>query len=188
MIISGTRLVGGTYGTSPIVQTGLMQWYDAQSYTAGGLWPAKTGYDAQLVNAPAYTSSSPTYFNFNQSSLQFAFTNNIGDLTNWTIESWFRPQADLTADGNEGLKAILTTVYDDEMVKKAIKFIGLGLNSKMAKNFLIREFHTLGTGEWEKMSRYMNENNIWVRDQYYLSNLLHYSLSTSRGGNNTNNV
>ena len=54
--------------------------------------------------------------------------------------------------GAEGV----TTVYDDEMVKKAIKFIGLGLNSKMAKNFLIREFHTLGTGEWEKMSRYMN--------------------------------
>jgi hypothetical protein len=54
--------------------------------------------------------------------------------------------------GTEGI----TTVYDDEIVKKAIKFIGLGLNSKFAKNSLIRDFHTFGAGEWEKMSRYMN--------------------------------
>jgi len=50
----------------------------------------------------------------------------------------------------------LTTVYDYEMVKKTIKFIGLGLNNKFAKKFLIRDFHKLGTGEWENMSRYMN--------------------------------
>ena len=61
------------------------------------------------------SSSNPTYFNFNPGSLQFATSDNIGDLNSWTIESWFRPTADLSSDGNDGLKAILTTVYDDEL-------------------------------------------------------------------------
>lgn len=49
----------------------------------------------------------------------------------------------------------LTTVYDDETVKKAITFIGLGLNSKIVKKILTRDFHTFGAEKWEKMSRYM---------------------------------
>jgi hypothetical protein len=71
MIISGARLVGGTYRTLGLVTTGLSMWLDANdpaSYPgSGATWSdlSGNGADQTLVGSPAYTLGSPSYFTFN---------------------------------------------------------------------------------------------------------------------------
>ena len=71
MIISGARLLGGTYQTLGIVTTGLTMWLDANdpaSYPGSGTtWTdlSGNGADQTLVNSPAYTPGTPSYFSFN---------------------------------------------------------------------------------------------------------------------------
>lgn len=71
MIISGARLVGGTYGTLGTVTTGLTMWLDANdpaSYPgSGATWAdlSGNGADQTLVGSPAYTAGTPSYFSFN---------------------------------------------------------------------------------------------------------------------------
>lgn len=70
MIISGTRLVGGTYRTQGLVTAGLSMWLDAgdpASYPgSGATWSdlSGNGADQTLVGAPTYTAGSPSYFSF----------------------------------------------------------------------------------------------------------------------------
>lgn len=52
--------------------------------------------------------------------------------------------------GDEGV----ITVFDDDMFKKTLKFIGV--NNKFAQKFIKRDFHNLGSGEWNNMRKYMN--------------------------------
>ena len=70
MIISGARLQGGTYQTLGLVTTGLTMWLDANdpaSYPgSGATWfdLSGNGADQTLVNSPAYTPGTPSYFSF----------------------------------------------------------------------------------------------------------------------------
>ncbi len=70
MIISGTRLVGGTYRTLGLVTNGLTMWLDANngaSYPGTGTtWAdlSGNGADQTLVGAPTYTAGTPSYFSF----------------------------------------------------------------------------------------------------------------------------
>jgi hypothetical protein len=70
MIISGTRLVGGTYRTLALVTNGLSMWLDANdpaSYPGSGVtWSdlSGNGADQTLVGAPTYTAGAPSYFSF----------------------------------------------------------------------------------------------------------------------------
>ena len=70
MIISGTRLVGGTYRTLGTVTNGLSMWLDANnpaSYSGTGTtWYDLSGNSADqtLVNSPTFTAGSPSYFSF----------------------------------------------------------------------------------------------------------------------------
>ena len=68
------------------------------------------GYNATLVNGPAYTNTVPRYFTFNRSSTQYAQGPNVGNLNTWTIESWFRLTEPLS---NTLASAIVTTTYED---------------------------------------------------------------------------
>lgn len=68
-----------------------MLYLNATSYSGSGTtWPAINGSNATLVNTPTYTSASPTYFSFNAASLEKATIPNIGSISRWTIEAWFR--------------------------------------------------------------------------------------------------
>jgi len=70
MIISGTRLTGGRYQTLGTVTNGLTMWLDANnpaSYPgSGAIWSDLSGNDADqlLVNSPAFTGGTPSYFSF----------------------------------------------------------------------------------------------------------------------------
>ena len=48
----------------------------------------------------------------------------------------------------------ITTVFDDDVFKKALKFIGI--SNKFAYSFTKRDFHNFGSGEWKNMRKNMN--------------------------------
>lgn len=97
MIIQGARLVGGRYEGIEPVPEGLVLMLDAQDYPGSGTtWPAAVGANATLYNSPTYTATSPWYFSFDPNNAQWADAPDLGSLSNWTIEAWFRITADLT--------------------------------------------------------------------------------------------
>lgn len=71
---------------------------DAVDYTGSGTaWPAETGSNGTLVNAPSYTAPSPTYFSFNGTD-ELAYTPNLkasfSSSNSMTIEVWVRTASD----------------------------------------------------------------------------------------------
>ena len=107
---------GVRYDPIPVVVTaGLQLYLDAQSYVGmGDVWTSNLGSDATLEGSPlsTYTAASPTYFNFDPSGHQYGIApNSIGDLSRWTVEAWFRPQADLSLGISDALTAVVTTAY-----------------------------------------------------------------------------
>jgi len=52
--------------------------------------------------------------------------------------------------GEEGV----ITVFDDDVFKKTLKFIGI--RNKFAYSFIKRDFHKFGSGEWKNMRKNMN--------------------------------
>lgn len=104
---------GITINRSPtVITTGLVLNLDAQNYSGSGTtWPATVGPDATLYNGVTWTSSGPGYFTFVPSSLQFADTPNIGDLSSWTVECWFKTTSSFSG---YAYPALVTTVYQDQ--------------------------------------------------------------------------
>jgi hypothetical protein len=114
MIISGGKIQGTILQDQPgYITTSLVEYLDAQDYTgAGTTWPARVGNAATLYNAPAYTNTGAVYFEFVPSSLQYADAPTLGNLTNWTVECWFRPTESLLSYSDP---ALVTTIYDDAL-------------------------------------------------------------------------
>ena len=71
---------------------------DAFDYSgSGATWPAETGSDATLINAPAYTAVSPTYFTFNGTDEAATTANlkaNFASSNSQTLEIWVRTASD----------------------------------------------------------------------------------------------
>lgn len=48
-----------------------------------------------LFNTPAYTEGPPAYFSFDPASLEYGTAQNLGNLSRWTVEVWFRVTSSL---------------------------------------------------------------------------------------------
>ena len=109
---SGITIGAGIGINTGIVTTNLALALDASTYSGSGTtWPATVGPDATLYNGVTWTGTSPGYFTFVPSSLQFATAPNIGDLSNWTVECWFKVTSSFA--GYE-YPALVTTVYQEQ--------------------------------------------------------------------------
>jgi len=109
---SGITIGAGVSINYGIVTTNLALSLDAQTYPGSGTtWPATVGPDATLYNGVTWTDTGPGYFTFVPSSLQFATAPNIGDLSNWTVECWFKVTSNFA--GYE-YPALVTTVYQEQ--------------------------------------------------------------------------
>jgi hypothetical protein len=98
-----------TVGGSPAPS--LLLSLDAQDYSGSGTtWPANVGTNATLFNTPTYNAASPTYFNFDNTSQEYASTTNLPSQSVWTVETWFRVTSTLTV----GPSGIITAVVTDE--------------------------------------------------------------------------
>ena len=49
-----------------------------------------------LFNTPAYTEGPPAYFSFDPASLEYGSAQNLGNLSRWTVEVWFRVTSSLS--------------------------------------------------------------------------------------------
>ena len=149
---------------------------------SGTIWPdvSGNGYDATLYNSPIYNTD---YFNFSDTGTQYADLANLGDLSQWTFDVWFRVTTDLNT---KEATAVLTTVYDDVTNYGVINFclatdISSGqYNSKLAVGFY--------DGAWHQNVGFTPTLNTWynVVGTYdgstinqYINGILNDSLSYS---------
>lgn len=104
MIISGTRLTGGSYRTLGLVTNGLTMWLDANnpaSYSGSGTtWAdlSGNGADQTLVGAPTYTAGSPSFFSFDGFTQYSTGSTFVLPPNTYTKMVWF--QMTLGADNN----------------------------------------------------------------------------------------
>lgn len=114
-ILNSTR-IKGSVKVSPNLSfaSSLMVHLDAgvnASYPgSGSTWYDLSGNNrnATLFNTPTYNSGFGGYFNFLDSSLEYATIPNIGNISTWTVEAWFRLTTALTSK----VSSIVTNQFD----------------------------------------------------------------------------
>jgi len=107
MIIQGVTLQGVTVvdnsAPAPIL------YLDAMGYSGSGTtWTAEDGSNATLVNTPTYVAPAPTYFSFDATASEKATVPDLGDLSVWTIEAWFR----VTSSLSNSITAVVCNEYN----------------------------------------------------------------------------
>jgi hypothetical protein len=83
-------------GGPNVVENGLVFYLDAantKSYSGSGtVWGdlSLTNNNSTLTNSPTYSSDNRGYLNFSSSSSQYGTASSLGDLSNWTVETFVR--------------------------------------------------------------------------------------------------
>ena len=110
--ISGTILA--TSESITINGVTLLMSLVADDYSGSGTtWTDTSGssHPGTLVNSPTYQGTTiPKYFTFDRTNNQYVQGPDLGNLSTWTMEAWFRLSEDLSTTDST---AIITTTYDD---------------------------------------------------------------------------
>lgn len=145
---------GITLQGSAVVSPTLLLELDATDYSgSGSTWTAATGSNATLINTPTYTASSPTYFSFDKNSLEYATVPNLGNLSTWTIEAWFRVTGTISTQ--------VTTVAGAEYLGNYINY-SLAINPVAEGTGVLKAayYNNLSVG-WELTSGFIPTINTW---------------------------
>lgn len=154
MSIAQILLTTSAGGSAPSSATLVMSLVANDYFGSGTSWGDSSGYgnSGTLVNSPTFTNTSPRYFTFNRNSLQFVQGPAIGDVSTWTIESWFRISEPLS---NTEFTSIISTAYD-----------GTGVVNFTLSNYdsgngdaLVAGFFAGGT--WYTTGGFVPTVNIW---------------------------
>jgi hypothetical protein len=83
------------FGYDNVIDSGLLLHLDAGSTYSyigtGTTWEdLKNNNDSTLINTPTYNSNFGGYLSFDDTSLEYATAPDLGNLSNWTVEVWFR--------------------------------------------------------------------------------------------------
>ena len=177
---------------APVIDNSLKFWLDAGQNTSysgtGTTWTdiSSSGANATLFGAPTYSSTNyGGAFTFVPASSQYANTSaDLGNMSNWTVESWFRTSATLTNQ----VTSVVTNVYNG--VSSLNFSIGTN-NSPSSYNLVVGFFdgswhntvgftptintwyHVVGTYDGSKIIQYVNGSEN--------SNLSYIGTSTSGG-------
>ncbi len=159
-----TTTIGGAFGygrqqpqVTGIVTSGLRVNLDAgnsASYSgSGSTWSdlSGNGNNATLINTPTYSSSQSGYFSFLDTSTQYATISDIGSLSQWTVEAWFRPTASFTGK----VTAIVTNQFD----------LSTKLNYSLGTNTAPGSYNICAgyfNGAWRTTSGFAPTLNTWV--------------------------
>lgn len=125
---------------------------DATSYSgSGSTWPANTGSNASLIGVPGWTAS-PGYFSFDPLDVEYASVPNLGNLSTWSLVTWFRATASLTGQ--------VTTVAGNA-------FDGSNINFTLAINPLSEGTGVLKAGffdgSWQLTAGMVPTQNTWYQ-------------------------
>lgn len=134
-----------------VITTNLQLWLDAESYSGSGTtWTALQGSNATLLNTPTYSASSPTYFNFDPASSEYATVPNLGSLNRWTIEAWLRTTSSL----NSYVTAVVCNQFN---LASSLNF-SMGTNNAPSNYNLAVGFFD---GAWRNTTGFTPTTNTW---------------------------
>ena len=122
--------------------------------TSGSTWFDLSTYNlsATLFNTPTYLSNFNGILQFDDTSLEYSTVPNIGSLTNWTIEVWFRITTSLAGK----VTSILSNEFD--LVNK-LNF-SIGTNNAPANYNLAVGFFD---GSWHNTTGITPALNTWYQ-------------------------
>lgn len=169
--------IGGVAG--PLPPTLLLE-LDATDYSgSGSTWTAAVGSNATLNGVPGYTASSPTYFSFDPLDLEYATVPNLGNLSTWTIEAWFRVTGTLSTQ--------VTTVAGAEYSGSYINY-SLAINPIAEGTGVLKAaYYNNISGGWQLTSGFIPTINTWyyVVGTYDGATLKQYQNGTLQSSNAT---
>jgi hypothetical protein len=141
-----------------VISSGLQLNLDAGNSTSYG-GSGTTWYDltanarnATLYNTPTYSSSQGGYFSFADTSFEYAAVPNIGNLTQWTVESWARPTASLSGK----VTAVVCNEFD----------LGSKLNFSLGTNRAPTSYNLCAgyyNGAWRTTDGFTPSLNTWYQ-------------------------
>ena len=150
---------------------------NVSSYSgSGSVWYDLTdnNNDATLINSPTYSASFNGILQFDDVSLEYATIPNIGNLSAWTVEVWFRLTSALTGK----VTAIATNQFD--LVNKLNYSIGTN-NAPTTRNIASGFFNSSG---WHTTSGVIPQTGTWyqVVGTYDGSTIRQYVNGVASGG------
>ncbi len=154
-----TWLNNNGYWTSfPDLPSSLKVYLDSgnsSSYSgSGNIWYDLTvnNNDATLINSPTYSATFNGILQFDDASLEYATIPNIGSLTAWTVECWFRLTSSLVGK----VTSIVSNEFD--LVNKLNYSIGTNnqpTNANLASGYF--------NGAWRSNTGVVPETNVWYQ-------------------------
>lgn len=173
-------LMSNDYYTSyPPYTASLLVYLDSgnvSSYTgSGSTWYDLTtnNNDATLINSPSFSSSYGGIIQFDDASLEYATIPNIGNLSAWTVEAWFRLTSPLTGK----VTSIVSNEFD--LVNKLN--YSIGTNRMPTNNNLTVGYYN---GAWRNVTGVVPNTNTWyqVVGTYDGSTIRQYVNGVASGG------
>jgi len=148
----------------------------ASSYSGtGSTWfdLTENDSDATLFNSPAYSTAFDGILGFDDASSEYGTIPNIGDLNQWTVETWFR----LTAAITSKVSSIVCNQYD---LATKLNF-SIGTNNAPSNYNLTVGFFD---GAWRNTTGFTPSLNTWyqVVGTYDGSVLRQYVNGVANGG------
>jgi hypothetical protein len=143
--------------------------------TSGNTWYDLTNNDndATLINSPTFIPSYSGVLQFDNTSLEYGTIPNIGNLSQWTVEVWFR----LSESLNGKVTSIISNQFD--LVNK-LNF-SIGTNNAPANTNLAVGYYN---GAWRTTAGFVPQTNVWyqVVGTYDGSTIRQYVNGQASGG------
>jgi hypothetical protein len=170
-----------------IVTEGLVAALDAannRSYLIGSnVWNdlSRNGNNGTLVNSPVYSSSNGGILQFDDVSLEYVTIPNIGTLSNWTVEVWFRLTTALTGK----VTSIISNQFNNSVLNFSIGTNNMPINSNLAVGF-----YNLSSGGWKTTVGFVPVVGNWyqVVGTYDGTTVRQYVNGVASGGTLTTSV
>jgi hypothetical protein len=142
---------------------------------SGSNWFDLTNYDnhATLINSPTYSVSNNGILQFDDTSYEYAAIPNIGDISQWTVEAWFR----LTTSLSGKVTSVISNQFN---LSNKLNF-SIGTNNAPVNYNLAVGFYD---GAWRSTSGFTPSLNTWyqVVGTYDGTTVRQYVNGSANGG------
>lgn len=155
-------VLDGSSSVPPVITSNLVLYLDARDYAGTGpTWTSRLGSDATLYHSPTREVSGPGYFTFVPTFKQYAEVPWIGNLSNWTVEAWFRTSAVLS---NTNAIAVVCTTYDDPETGQYYGNLNYCIGNNSVSPFSNNNLQAgYFNGNWHETEGYTPTVSQWVQ-------------------------